>query len=300
MGIVIFLGISLIGLLLKTLIFNKSSLAAISISSIPKATVFIDGNQVGTTPYLNDKLQSGEHLVKLIPESNVDGLVPWEQKVILNSNVLTVVNRVLGSNIQNSAGEVTWLEKINSKDKSSITVVSSPDQAVVKIDNEPKGFAPLMVEDINPGGYQIAVSSTGYEERIISARTVAGYKLIINVQLAKKSENIEEKANEGGSAEAILGPTPTGGVGMSSRPTPQPTSSFPQKPYVKIKETPTGWLRVRMEPGTSATEAAKIKPGEIFPYLGEEKIVSGTKWYKIEYEKNKEGWISGIYVELVE
>jgi len=292
-GIAVFLGIVLLGIVLKTTVFNKKNNGAISISSTPKAIVFIDGIQVGTTPYLNDKLQVGEHTVKLVPEATNDSLVPWEGKVILNPNVLTVVNRNLGSSAQASSGEVIWLEKITSKDKASITVISSPDQAVVRIDGEPKDFSPITIDDLNPGSYQIVVASTGYEERTISAKAVAGYKLIINVQLAKKIEGIEEAKTSGEKAETT--PTPTPEVASGYKPTPSPTVTPPPKPYIKIKETPTGWLRVRVDPSTSATEAAKVKPGEMFPYLGEEK----NGWYKIEYEKDKEGWVSGTYVELV-
>jgi len=297
-GIAAFLGISLLGIVLKTTIFNKKSNGAISVSSTPKAIVFIDGNQVGTTPYLNDKLQVGEHTVKLVPEVTNNSLAPWEGKVILNPNVLTVVNRNLSSTAQASSGEVIWLEKIPSKDKSSITVISSPDQAVVRIDGEPKGFSPITIDELNPGGYQVVVASTGYEERTISAKTIAGFRLVINVQLAKKIEGIEEATPSGEKVETT--PTPTTKATPTPKSSSQKTVTPPPKPYIKIKETPTGWLRVRMEPGTSATEAAKVKPGEMFPYLGEEKIVGGTRWYKIEYEKDKEGWVISAYVELVE
>ena len=252
---------------------------------------------------MNGKLQVGEHTVKLVPEVTNDSLAPWEGKVILNPNVLTVVNRNLSSAAQTSSGEVIWLEKIPSKDKSSITVISSPDQAVVRIDGEPKGFSPITIDELNPGSYQVVVASTGYEERTVSAKTVAGFKLIINVQLAKKIEGVEEATPSGEKAETTPAQT-TPALTTKTTPTPkispQPTITPPPKPYIKIKETPTGWLRVRMEPGTSATEAAKVKPGEMFPYLGEEKTVGGAKWYKIEYEKDKEGWVIGAYVELVE
>ena len=293
-GVAAFLGIFLLGIVLKTTVFNKKGNGAISISSTPKATVFIDGGQVGTTPYLNDKLQAGEHTIKLVPEATNDSLTSWEGKVVLNSNVLTVVNRDLGATSQASSGEVIWLEKINSKDKSSIAVISFPDQAVVKFDGEPKGFSPVTIDDLNPGSYQIIVASPGYEERAISAKTVAGYKLIINVQLAKKIEGIEEASPSGRTTE--ISPTPTPKVSPTPKATPKAAATPPQKPYVKIKETPTGWLRVRMEPSTSATEAAKVKPGETLPYLGEEK----NGWYKIEYEEDKEGWVSGAYVDLIE
>lgn len=284
----------MLGIVLKTTIFNKRSTGAISVSSTPKAMVFIDGDQVGTTPYLNDKLYVGEHTVKLVPEDTNDSLASWEGKVVLNPNVLTVINRNLGSTTQSSSGEVIWLEKINSKDKSSITVVSLPDQAVVKIDGAPKGFSPITIDELNPGGYQIVVVSPGYEERAISAKTVAGYKLIINVQLAKRIEGIEEATPSGEKLEAT--PTPTIKITPTPKASPQPTITPPQKPYIKIKETPTGWLRVRTNPSTSATEVAKVKPGEMFPYLGEEE----NGWYKIEYEKDKEGWVSGVYAELIE
>jgi len=285
-GIAVFLGIFLLGIILKTTIFNKKGRGAISISSTPRALVFIDGAQIGTTPYLNDKLQAGERTLKLVPDKANDGLVSWEGKVILNPNVLTVVNRNLSSSVQTSSGDVIWLEKIASKDKSSITVISFPDQAVVRIDGDPKGFSPITIDELNPGSYQVSVVSTGYEERIISAKTVAGYRLIINVQLAKKIEGIEEATPSGEKVEAS--PTP--------KLTPKPTITLPEKPHIKIKETPTGWLRVRTEPSTSSEELTKVKPGEMFPYLGEEK----NGWYKIEYERSKEGWVSGVYVELVE
>jgi len=293
-GIAAVLGIFLLGMVLRVTIFNKRGSGAISISSTPKATVFIDGAEVGTTPYLNDKFQVGEHTVKLIPEDTNDSLVPWEGKVILNPNVLTVINRNLGSTIHDSSGEVIWLEKINSKDKSSITVISFPDQAVVRIDGDPKGFSPITIDGINPGDYQVVVASPGYEEKTISANTVAGFKLIINIQLAKKVEGIEEATPSGEKLETT--PTPTAKITPTSKPSPQPTITNPPKPYIKIKETPTGWLRVRTEPSTSATEAAKVKPGEMFPYLNEEK----NGWYKIEYEEDKEGWVSGAYAELIE
>ncbi|MGB9706967.1 MAG: PEGA domain-containing protein [Microgenomates group bacterium] len=295
-GIAAVLGVVLIGLIVKSKFLGQSGPAAISVSTTPRSTVFIDGVQVGTTPFLDDKIQAGEHTVKLVPEQTTNNLVTWEGKVNLTSNILTVINRTLGPTESASSGEIIWLEKISSKDKSSLAVVSIPPQAVVKIDGEPKGFAPVALEDLNPGSYQIVVASPGYEERTVSAKTVAGYKLIVNVQLAKKIEGIEEATPSAEEAEV----TPSPKASPTPKTTPKATVTPPEKPYVKIKETPTGWLRVRMEPSTSATEAAKVKPGEMFPYLGEEKTVGGTKWYKIEYEKDKGGWVSGVYVELVE
>ena len=297
MVIVIVLALSLVGLAVKNKFFSKPGPGALQISTTPRATVLIDGNQVGTTPFFDDKIQPGEHTVKLIPEATTDGLIGWEGKVTLASGLLTAINRNFGTSDALSSGEIIWLEKIASRDKSSLSVISIPDQAVVKVDGEPKGFATVTVEDLNPGSHQVVVTSTGFEEKTVSsAKTVAGFKLIVKVQLAQKIEGIQ------GATESAEMTTPTPEVkGKTATPTPTPTKAKttptvePEKPYVRIKDTPTGWLRVRVEPSVSATEAAKVNPGETFPYLDEEK----GGWYKIEYEKGKEGWISGVYVELV-
>lgn len=290
--IVASLALILVGLIVKNKFFGKPGAGALQISTTPKATVFIDGTQVGITPFFDDKIKSGEHTVKLIPEATTDTLVSWEGKVNLTPGILTAINRNFGTSESFSSGEIIWLEKISSRDKSSLSVISTPDQAVVKVDGEPKGFSPVLVENLSPGSHQLVVNTPGYEERTISAKTVAGYKLIVNVQLAQKIEGIKEATP---SAETKVSPTPSPKATPSPKTTPKPTVTPPEKPYVLIKETPTGWLRVRMEPSVSATEAAKVNPGEMFPYLNEEK----SGWLKIEYEEGKEGWVSGVYAELI-
>jgi hypothetical protein len=280
---------------------NQGGPAALQISSTPTATVFLDGNSVGITPYFDDQLTPGEHTVKLVPEATTDQLVSWETKVNLVANILTVINRTLGSSEDTSSGETLSLEKIAKKDSASLEIISVPDQAVVKVGGEPKGFAPVLIEDLSAGDYQVTVSAPGYQEKSISAHTVTGYKLTVAVQLAKEEEGTEEeeatpsaekKEEEEGTEEEEeeeTTPTPT------TKAEATPTASV-AKPYVRIKETPTGWLRVREGPSTDATELAKVNPGETYSYLGE----TESGWHKIEYEEGEEGWVSGVYSELVE
>lgn len=286
----------LVGLIVKNKFLGQKKPGGLQISTTPKAVVFLDGIQVGITPFFDDKIEPGEHTVKLVPEVTTDSLITWEGKVNLIPGILVVVNRVLGSDEPASSGEILTLEKTGSRDKSSLTVISTPDQAVVKIDGEPKGFAPVTLEDLTPNSYQVVVSSPGYEEKTISAKTVAGYKLIIDVQLAREIEGIEEAT-----ASAEEEEVEEEEVEEEDEPTPTPKAEATatpsvEKPYVRIKNTPTGWLRVRLGPSTSATEAAKVKPDETYSYLNEEE----NGWYKIEYEENEEGWVSGVYTELVE
>ena len=60
------------------------------------------------------------------------------------------------------------------------------------------------------------------------------------------------------------------------------------KTYVKIRDNPQGWLRVRVDGAIDATESAKVKPGEKYEFLDEK-----TGWFKIKYNDNKDGLVSG-------
>lgn len=60
---------------------------------------------------------------------------------------------------------------------------------------------------------------------------------------------------------------------------------------VVIGETPTGWLRVRANPG--GIEVGRVNPGESYPLLGQK-----DGWYLIELESGKNGWISSDYASL--
>lgn len=61
---------------------------------------------------------------------------------------------------------------------------------------------------------------------------------------------------------------------------------------VTILDTPTGFLRIRTEPTTVASEAGRLSPGDKV-MLMEEK----TGWYKITTDKNIIGWISTQYAK---
>jgi len=287
--IVIVLALVLVGLIIKSKFFGRQGPGALQISTTPTATVFLDGTQAGITPYFDDKIKAGEHTVKLVPESTEENLTSWEGKVNLLPGILTSIKRTFAVNEAESSSEMITLEKAGRKDQSSLAVISIPDQAVVKLNGEPKGFTPLSLEDLAPADYQITISSSGYEEKTVSAHTIGGYKLIVNVKLAQTMEGIEEATPSGATEEEA-----------ETTPTPKAQATPPAKPYVKVKDTPTGFLRVRMGPSTAATETAQIKPGEMYPFLDEEKLdTSGGKWLKIEYKKDEEGWVSGVYVDLI-
>jgi hypothetical protein len=286
--ILVSLGAVLLGvgifLVARLLLGREAGPASLKITSTPQATIFLDTQHLGKTPY-EDKVKSGEYTLKLIPESGTTA-VSWQAKVKLIPGVLTYVNRELSDQELTSAGEILTLEKISGK-SAEIAVLSTPDGAQVNLDGISKGSTPLVLQNIEIGDHEISVAAPGFLTRGVKIKTTPGFKLVASFQLALSSLPATP------SATPTPGPTPTGTPKptTSPRPTGTPSAELP-RPYVKILDTPTGWLRVRIEPSTSATEAAKVNPGETYPLLGEQ-----SGWYKIRYEGTKEGWISGQYAE---
>lgn len=274
----------------------KKKKAALQVTSNPKTTVFLDEKHLGQTPFFDEKIKPDEYTLKLVPEQTEMVLSSWQTRVKLNPGILTVVNRNIGVTEDESSGYVLTLEKITDKEKANIAVVSTPDSCVVNLDGEPKGFAPISLEDISEGDHLLTISAPGFREETIKAKTVKGYKLTVNAQLAKapeeeKETEATESAKEESEEESKDKKTFKEEIKESS------PSAEMERPYVKIKETSTGWLNVRSEPSTAGkdeTVITKIHPGEVYKFIESNDV----GWYKIGYEEDKYGWISGKYAEL--
>jgi len=182
--------------------------SALSVTTTPKATIFLDGEHLGQTPYYNEKLKAGEYILKIVPESTGQALNPWEGRVNLSPSILTVVNRELGLTADSSSGEILSFEPLADKAAISISVVTTPDGAVVNLDGEPKGFAPISLDNISEGDHVLVISSPGFVDKSIKAKTVKGNKLIASVQLARdasdktKEDEEEEEATPSATPKA--------------------------------------------------------------------------------------------------
>lgn len=259
----------------------KKTPAGLEIKTKPPAVVFIDGKQVGNTPYQSNNWEEGEYTLKLIPESAAAPLASWESKIRLNGGVLTLIERDFATTEAGASGQILSLEKGKDKNIASMAVVADPDGALVYVDGEVKGFTPLPIDQIGAGDHQITVSKEGFIEREIEAQTFAGYKLIVDVKLAQEgaAATVTPTPAESSATSAGGSQTSAGGTGFAEF-------------EVEIKETPTGWLRVRAMASTSGAEVAKVNPGEKYTVLEEK-----SGWYKIEYEQGKEGWIASQYTK---
>lgn len=239
--------------------------AGLFVQTEPSATVFINGEQVGTTPF---KLETkpGNIEIKIIPFSQDTPLAPYQTEVTLINKIETVVRRTFGQTDAQSSGEVLYFDKVGGK-TASLSVVSNPDAAQVTLDGSSIGFTPLR-RDVEPGQHTLRVAGEGENYRELDVQAVEGYRLTAVVKLAQVEE---EEATPSAS--------------------PSPEISVKQ---VEILPTPTGFLRVRSEPTTAATESARVTPGKKYTFLEEK-----TGWFKIEYEEGKSGWVSSQYAKEI-
>ncbi len=257
----------------KLLSLKSSGIAGLKVISSPNASIFLNDKLLGKTPY-DDKYASGEYILKLIPEGISDQTISWQGKINLNPSLLTYVNRELGTSELTSAGEILVLEKI-SQSQTQLGIVSQPDGATVLVDGQEKGSTPLSPIEITAGEHEVAVSSPGFSGRTVRILAVTGFKLSANIQLAlAPGQEIPATA----SATTI-----------------QTKDKEMARPYVLIKDTPTGFLRVRVASSLSATEAAQVKPGEKYPFVDQKE-----GWFQITYETGNNGWVSSSYAQKVE
>lgn len=224
-----------------------------SIISIPEgATVFLDGKEVGETPYENKDLDVKEYSIVLEKEE-----ASWQGRVSLNEGTLTVVNRDLSKDLSSSAGEVLTLDK-----GGGITVISNPSESSVEIDGKLYGKTPITVK-IEAGEHTILVSHTSYLKRSIRASLPDNYHLTVSTDLALSEADLS----------TVAAP---------------PITTTPE---VTVKDTPTGFLRVRDKASLQGKEIAQVKPGDSLILLEE----LGS-WVRVRLSGGTEGFVSSIYV----
>lgn len=244
----------------------------LKVISSPTAEVFVDNVDIGKTPF-EDKYKIGEYFLKLIPAGTASDTASWQGKVKVTKNALTYVNRELGASDITSAGEIfsiSKMEKTTKANSGEIYVETDPQGAIVYLDNEERGVAPLVIADLPKGDHELSVFMPNFFRRNQKINIDAGYRVNASFKLAyDQSQKLPESQDTKKTASE---------------------SSVLKKTQILIKETPTGWLRVREEPNIEATEAAKVNPGEKFDLIEEQE-----GWYKIEYTTGKNGWVYSEY-----
>ncbi len=255
---------------------NQNAYGRIKIVSSPSSGVFLDNVALGHTPY-EDKYKVGEYILKLIPEGDATATASWQGKIKVYKNALTYVNRELGSSDISSAGEIFTVTKMDKSPSNpsygEIYVETDPNGAIVYLDNDEKGVAPLILSDVLKGDHELSVFMPGFFRRTQKINVDPGYRVNASFKLA-----IDQSQQK-----PVEKPTPTTSASASA------STSTPGVQKVTILDTPLGFLRVREQPSISASESARVKPGETYQYLDEQ-----SGWYKIKL-MDKEGWVSSEY-----
>lgn len=244
--------------------------SAVEINSYPIAKVFIDGEEMGMTPYKNRNLKPGESEIRLVSSEK-----SWTKKIKLQNNVNTVIDWEFGSEDDESGGYILFLEKTGDKKNAGLMVISNPSGATLIIDNEIKGFSPNRIKNIGEGDRHLSLSSPGYKNIDVFVKAINGYQLVINTTLSKENIKISEKEVSSPPSEVI-----------------ENSDLLAEEEKVLIKETGTGWLRVRELATKSSKEIDRVTVGKSYVLLEEEE-----GWYKIEVEDGENGWISSSYAE---
>lgn len=234
------------------------------IISIPSAKVYLDGKEVGMTPYKKTDLTPGELEIKLIAENGRE----YGKKIRLENGSTTVVNR----NLTDEGGGYSLLfEKTGYKNEAGLLVYSKPDRSAVAIDGEMKQYTPTRLDDVGVGDKQVTVSYPGKKTTDLFVKAIAGYQLVIDIELGNEKDIV------------LLNPTPTA------------ISPKENTLKIKIKNTETGWLRVRSNDSTSGEEIARLNSGTTV-------LATDIKpeWIQVVLDNGESGWISAKYAEKVE
>lgn len=261
--------------LIRFFVFDRqNAYGRLKIVASPGASVFVNNAIIGKTPY-EDKYKVGEYLLKLIPEGTSTETASWNGKVTVYKNALTYVNRELGSSDITSAGEIFTTQKMTSPPKNSnygeIYIETEPQGAIVTLDNDEKGIAPLILQDVLRGDHEVSVFMPGFFRRTQKINVDPGFR--VNAAFKLAIDQSQTSVNTATKKEAS-------------------DSAKIEGDFVTIDENPQGWLRVRLDGSVDASEAAKVKPGEKYELLDEK-----TGWYKIKYNNNKDGLYEGEFIE---
>ena len=252
-----------VGIVFFLIRFTPGKKGALEIDAIPGAVVYINGEKMGQTPYQDESVFPGDLDLRLEPQGIV-GAIAWERRLTITPNTRVVIRKQFAASSDEEFSQILYWEKTGAKKKAGLVLTSVPGGVSVSVDDQMRGFAPVNLEDIGSGEHKLVLTHPGYKSEEILVRTLTDYRLVVEVKLAASGEIAREVEEEAQVEEAVV--------------------------KILIKDTPTGWLRVRDKASTAGGEVGRVEPGEEYELLDED-----NGWYKIEYEQGEQGWISGQY-----
>ncbi len=278
----------------------------VEITSGSVSQIYLDGLHYGQTPFEKRDIRPGTYTLRIEPEDS--GKKPYESQVHLYPNTLTSVLWSFDGPEPTGAGEILELEPLASKERTELSVITVPEGAKISLDTKSYGLSPAVVESVSAGQYTLSIEAVAHVKKAFGITLQPGYRLHVFSRLIKENAALATPESSSASAQAKAEPTPdilqiqapTASATPSPRPSPSASPSAPQpsqnieKPYAIIKETGTGWLRVRDQASSTGQEVGRVDVGLKYKYLSN---LEG--WYEIEYSPGKTGWISGQFADII-
>lgn len=204
-------------------LFLQGRTASLNIRSFPSgATVFLDLQQVGTTPLLLTRVVPGTHAIQI----RLPGWEAWSGTTTAEKGSTTQVI----ANLTHAAY--------------SLAVTSTPPGATVALDGAAKGVTPVTVVGLKPRNYVVTVSLKGYA---VISRTV---------DLSDATQSAQDFSLVQAFGKLSITSTPTGAEvfmdGTSYGATPLKIDSFPVGDYA---------LTLKLEGSTDITDTLSVKEG---------------------------------------
>lgn len=182
--------------------FHKNSRAGLQIEyPNGKASVFLDDNYLGKAPLIEEKLQSGEHIVKITPDD--EQLSNLNLPIFLEKGTLSIIVYNPGDNPRTSSSTVFELRKRDDK-SSAVSFETYPENAFISFDDQEVTFSPLTIEPIDKGEHHFVVNLPSYEAQDHSFLVLEGYETKITINLAKNIKLVEEEENKSNEATASV------------------------------------------------------------------------------------------------
>src|SRR5258708_5162266 len=172
------------------------------------ASIFLDGKYLEKTPYANNDIKPGDYTLEIRPDN--PGLVPYQTAVSLKKGVLTFVLWNPGDRPETSGGVIYETEQLKDSRDSQLSVTTIPDGGIIRVDDQAKGFAPVLVEHTSAGEHSYEVSLPSYETQKNTVNVLEGFRMNVTVKLARQifdTTTASASANSASSSATLVATT---------------------------------------------------------------------------------------------
>lgn len=244
------------------------------------ASVLIDGTEVGKTPYSSNTVSEGAYDIRI-------SLAGFEDQAIRAN-----IRKEITLNINAKLYPLPFGQKIAKLPDSPNVYDLSTDNPIVN--SNPEAWVNGLIHWISTRGVDLedkkGITENPFDYFFDHRGNVYDKT---GVQITKPEEFSKLKDAVSG---AYLGRVSDGGLTKEAKDTLQALlGATGDVKKVKIKSTPTGWLRVRDSANLNGKEITRVNVGTEYEVVEEQ-----TGWVKIKVSNDIQGWVSSDYVEVVE